>query len=282
MNTDNKYPSLEFLKQIARASGAVMIQNFGLGMKFDWKEDETPVTVTDKDINLLVVERLGQHFPEVRVIGEEGSNTIADAEYTVFCDPVDGTIPYRLGIPVSTFCISLFRNGKPIMGIIYDPFSRRLWSAEKGKGAWVTYYGQSEQGHTLEQNHPISVSKQTTLDRSNLSMIWWKGSPYSLDEVHKIVMERGGHWINLASVAIFGGLIASGTVEGSIFPGKNAWETGAMQVIVEEAGGKVTDIYGNEMSYGPRGEIQGHIVSNGLIHQELVDAVEHCRRVPQT
>ena len=90
-------------------------------------------------------------------------------------------------------------------------------------------------------------------------------------------MDAGAKWMNFASVAVFGGLIASGQIEASIFPGQKAWETGAMQVIVEEAGGKVTDIYGKPMRYGPNGEIEGHIVSNGWIHDELVEIVRECQ-----
>jgi len=66
-------------------------------------------------------------------------------------------------------------------------------------------------------------------------------------------------------------------LDATIFPGQDGWETAAMQVIIEEAGGKVTDIYGNKMVYGPKSEISGHIASNGLIHDKLVALVQSCQ-----
>jgi histidinol-phosphatase len=279
-------------------AGEITRKNFALGMKREWKSDETPLTVTDTEINNLVAAWLKEKYPEVSFIGEEGSNIVDGAKYSVFCDPVDGTIPFSLGLPISTFCISVFEDGKPIIGVIYDPFQNRMWSAEKGMGSWLdiecrmSYWDHPEpelidwsedqhfNGVDSKDRMEISVSPHSTVNRSNICMIWWKGSPYHLHDACKLLMDAGGHWINPASLAIFGGLIASGTIDGSIFPGKHAWETGAMQVIVEEAGGKVTDIHGNPMVYGPKGEIEGHIVSNGLIHDQLVELVAQCQGVP--
>jgi Archaeal fructose-1,6-bisphosphatase and related enzymes of inositol monophosphatase family len=279
-----RHPDITYLKKLAWRAGGIMKANFCLNMERQWKSDETPVTVTDTAINDLVLELLGKDFPDVRVIGEEGSNTIEDAEYTIFCDPVDGTIPFSLGVPVSTFCISVFEKGEPIIGLIYDPFQERMWFAERGQGAFLWQVPEFHHDPLYKEEWSdkkgdttrIHVSACNTINRSNISMIWWKGSPYHLHDVCAELMDAGGHWINLASLAIFGGLIASGTIDSSIFPGKNAWETGAMEVIVEEAGGKVTDIFGNNMVYGPRGQIQGHIISNGLIHDELVKMVGRC------
>ncbi len=284
MQTALRHPDTKYLIELAIPTGLIMRRNFALNMKREWKSDETPITVTDTAINNYVLESMERDFPDVRVIGEEGSNTIDEAEYTVFCDPVDGTIPFSLGIPISTFCISVFEKGKPIIGLIYDPFQDRMWFAEKDRGAWlrtdVIVPDLTAGPFRTPQVDAVYVSNHPTVNHSNISMIWWKGSPYHLHDVCAGLMEAGGHWTNLASLAIFGGLIASGTIDGSIFPGKNAWETGAMQVIVEEAGGKVTDIYGNEMKYGPRGQIQGHIISNGLIHDQLVELVANCQGIP--
>lgn len=272
MKTSLEYPSLTYLKDLATIAGNITRTNFSLGMAREWKSDETPVTAADTQINSMVIESIDRSYPLVQVIGEEGSKIVADARYTVLCDPVDGTIPFSLGLPISTFCISVFEGRKPIMGLIYDPFQDRMWFAEKGQGAWL-----QTTGLRAQKVGRIKVSERSTVNRSNICMIWWKEAPYHLHDVCGLLMNAGGHWINPASLAICGGLIASGTMEGSIFPNDKAWETGAMQVIVEEAGGKVTDIYGNEMVYGPNWEIKGHIVSNGLIHDQLVEMVADCQ-----
>src|SRR5262249_8391062 len=106
---------------------------------------------------------------------------------------------------------------------------------------------------------------------------WWKGSHYNLHIVCEKLMDAGVKWISHGSVAYFGGLVASGQVEATIFPGQKGWETAAMQLLVEEAGGKVTDIHGYEMRYGTDGEIEGHIISNGMLHSELVRIVRECQ-----
>jgi len=72
-------------------------------------------------------------------------------------------------------------------------------------------------------------------------------------------------------------LLASGRLEATIFPGQMGWETAAMQVIIEQAGGKVTDIFGKKISYGSKGEINGHITSNGFLHDKLVALVQSCQ-----
>jgi fructose-1,6-bisphosphatase/inositol monophosphatase family enzyme len=79
------------------------------------------------------------------------------------------------------------------------------------------------------------------------------------------------------SIAYLGALVSSGKLEGTIFPSSKGWETAAIQLLVEEAGGKVTDIYGNAMQYGPEGQINGHIVSNGSVHDELLKIVQSCK-----
>jgi len=241
-----------------------MRKNFGLGMRREWKYDETPLTATDTAVNELVLESLRRDFPQVHVIGEEGNHEVHGAEYTVFCDPMDGTIPFCLGVPVSSFCISVVRGNVPLVGVIYDPFARRLWQAARGQGSFLN-------------DESVSVSRHQSVFRSNICMVWWKDSPYNLHAACQKLMDAGAKWINPASIAYFGGLVASGEFEATIFPGRKAWETAAMHIIVEEAGGKVTDIHGNEMRYGANGEIEGHIVSNGVIHEELVAIVRDCQ-----
>ena len=185
------YPDVTYLKHLAWIAGGIMRANFSTGMKREWKSDETPLTVTDTKINDFVVKSIARDFPEVRVIGEEESNTIEDAEYTIFCDPVDGTIPFSLGLPISTFCISVFEHGKPIIGVIYDPFQERMWFAERGQGSFLWQVPtfchdplyKEEWSDKKGDITQVEVSKLSTINRSNICMIWWKGSSYHLHDV---------------------------------------------------------------------------------------------------
>lgn len=244
-----------------------MLRNFRLGMNCRWKSDGTPLTATDTAINKFVVKSLRRDYPHINVIGEEGSHRVRNAEYTVLFDPVDGTVPFRMGVPISTFCISVVRGHIPLCAVIHDPFGKRMWCAIRGDGSFL--------------NHErLSVSKHRNLKRATICMVWWKSPPgnYNLHVVCERLMDAGAIWINPVSIAYFGALVASGQLEATIFPGQKGWETAPMQLMVEEAGGKVTDIYGNEMRYGEDGAIKGHIISNGRVHDELVRIVQECQR----
>jgi fructose-1,6-bisphosphatase/inositol monophosphatase family enzyme len=228
------------------------------------KGDNTPLTKSDTDINRLVIQSIERDYPHVRVIGEEENYEPADAEYTVLCDPVDGTIPFSRGVPISAFVISVIREHQPLAAVIYDPFQGRMWHAMKGCGTYLN-------------DRMVRVSEHRSLKRSNVCMVWWKGSPYNLHGACEKLMEAGTIWTNPCVIAYHGGLLASGEYDATIFPGQKGWETAAMQLLAEEAGGRSTDIHGNPNKYGPLGEIEGHIISNGLLHDELVGIIASCQ-----
>lgn len=258
------YPSIEDLTSLAINAGNIMVENFQPNMGAELKEDETPITIADRSINDLVVRDLTPRYPGLRVVGEEGDNGV-ESDTVVYFDPVDGTIPFSRGVPISAFCISVVDHGKPISGVIYDPFMGRMWYAELGKGAFSFF----RHGPTRK----IAVSKKSDLRNSMLAMLWWKGAKFSIGAVcEELVNVRGAHWLNPCSIAYFGGLVASGEFDATIFPGGKFWEAAAIEVIVTEAGGKVTDLFGNPLRYDG-GDLQGHVMSNGLVHDEIIGVI---------
>jgi len=284
------YPDSHYFRKLALRAGEITRSNFALGMAREIKDDDTPLTATDTVINQMVLDAIGQDFPHIHVVGEEGSLEVPNAEYVVYCDPVDGTIPFCRGIPISAFCISVIKGNTPLSAVIYDPFQERLWEADRNRSTclWTKklvpasdgYVGPPHTGHGSYESwesSPVFVSNHDTVNRSSLCMIWWKGSPYNLHGVCQKLMDEGAGWMNPVSIAYFGGLVASGELDATIFPGQKAWETAAMQLIVEGAGGKATDIHGNPIVYGKNGEIEGHIISNGRFHDQLVEIVRSCQ-----
>lgn len=251
-------PNETYFAVLAAQAGEIMRKNFCLGMERTSKDDNTPVTASDTRINQLVIDSIRRDFPHVRVIGEEGNYDVADAEYTVLCDPVDGTIPFCRGIPIATFVISVIKENWPLVAVIYDPFMSRMWSATRGQGTFLN-------------GKPVRVSTHAELKGTNACLLFWHGSEFNLYAVCHMLMEAGVTWGNPLTVAYYGGLLASGEQDAIIFPGRKGWETAAMQLLATEAGGKATDIYGKPLQYGPNGEIKGHIISNGLIHDQLVE-----------
>lgn len=236
---------------LARQAGKIMRKNFSIGVKKTWKKDNTPLTTTDTLINRLVVETLSKNFPDHGIIGEEESLK-KNSEYQWVCDPLDGTVPFSHGYPLFNFVLVLVRDGKPVLGIIYDPILDRLFYAEKGQGAFLN-------------KKRIKVSTQQKLDRYSVVEV---NARSKYKNVQKLVSEKVRYVLNFVSASYASSLVAFGTFTANIYEYENPWDGAAAKIIVEEAGGKVTDISGKEQRYDR--EINGFIASNGLVHEELV------------
>ena len=248
----------EFCYSLARKAGEIMTDVFSKGVKREWKENRTPVTVADTKINSLVIERINKEFPEYDVIGEEESSISNNGAYVWVCDPLDGTFPFSHGVPTAVFSLALVKDGIPILGVIYDPWSDRMYYAEKGKGA-------------LLNDEPISVNDNTDLGRKILGVEAWKGARYDLSRAYALLIEKDAILINTGSTVYISMLVASGEFTGFLFPGYTCYDGAAIKIIVEEAGGKVTDLYGEEQRYDS--DLKGMIISNGKVHEELLELV---------
>lgn len=246
---------LEFAIDLAKQAGEIMKQNFSIGMKKDWKADNTPLTVTDTTINTLVLNAVQNVYPLHSFLGEEGSRII-ESEYTWVCDPVDGTMPFSYGYPTFVFSLALTKNGESVLGVIYDPICNRLLHAEQGQGAFLN-------------GEKISVSKESEI--TTKSFISVNGDSQFLSLRNQLVIS-GCRVPNLYSCVYSGMLVATGEFLAEIFVHKNPWDGASVKIIVEEAGGKVTSLLGDEQRYDR--PISGFVASNGLIHQKLIDMIK--------
>lgn len=253
MDESSLEKALEFAQMLARQAGEVMRRNFTIGMKKEWKEDKTPLTVTDTTINSLVLNAVKDSYPDHSFVGEEESN-IKESEYTWVCDPVDGTVPFSHGYPTFVFSLALTHNGESVLGVVFDPIGDRLLKAQKGKGAFLN-------------NKPISVSNDMLDERAFVSLNCDK----KLLGLREQLLAKGCYLPVLYSCVYAGMLVASGEFEGEIYEYDKPWDGAALKIIVEEAGGKVTDLLGNEQRYDRT--INGLIVSNKVVHDDLVAAV---------
>lgn len=251
---------LKFATNLALDAGQIMEEHFHAAVEFREKTDLTIVTVADEAINQLVIDRVAASYPEHSVFGEEASDNKGH-QYAWVCDPIDGTVPYAKGLPVSVFSLALTKDGVPIVGVVYDPFMKRLYSAVKGGGAFLN-------------GEPISVSTSDLGRHSILNIEWWPEASYDIDTVcHNLSLETLSYVLHLGSVVAAACYVATGRYEACVFPGttgKNV-DIAAVKVIVEEAGGKVTSLFGEEQSYTQ--DICGAIISNGKVHEKLVDTM---------
>jgi fructose-1,6-bisphosphatase/inositol monophosphatase family enzyme len=262
MYSQSKAPvSLEGLCDLALSAGDIMKAHFAhFGMERLVKGDQTPLTQADTAINDMVIRNIRLISDEVDIVGEEESDR-TDSPWQIMCDPIDGTFPYTWGMPVATFMIGLMYERKPVMGVIYDPFTGRMYKAESGNGAWMN-------------NRPLTVSSASTReDRPVVGYVSWPGCPYNILKVCQYLEERGVSLVNFCSIGYIEVAVATGEFAGTIFPGTAHHDTAPGHIIVTQAGGKVTDIFGKELHYSDN-KIDGHIMSNGHIHDLLVEAVK--------
>jgi len=251
---ENKFKT--FASQFALKAGEIIKKNFSLGMKKEWKEDNTPVTATDLMINSMLINEIAKEFPEHSVLAEEQSNIKNVSEYVWVCDPVDGTIPFSHGIPLCTFSLALVKNGEVILGVVNDPFSERLFVAEKGKG-------------TLLNNKAIRVSTVSSLENAIGNCETFKRAKYNTAKLADYFAMSNVKLMTLVSIIYPSALVAAGELDFTIFPHTTSWDAASVKIIVEEAGGKVTDIFGNEQRYDK--DINGFIASNGILHDQLTN-----------
>ncbi len=240
-----------FAISLAKEAVAEIRKNFGLAMKKTWKDNDTPVTKTDIAINKKVISQVKKYFPTHGILGEEESYNHKNVEYLWVCDPVDGTIPFSHGVPICTFSLALVKNGKPVVGAVYDPFSDRMFYAEVGKGAYLN-------------NKKISVSK---LNLKNSVLAW-----EAFDSMGDLRKQTGSLPVTFLSYVYGAMMVASGEFVGALYNWRYAHDAAAVKVIVEEAGGKVTSMFGKEQNYN--GKIEGCLATNGIVHNQLLKIIK--------
>jgi len=254
---------LEFAIETAKQAGSIIRRGLVLGGEKRWKPDNTPVTDTDEYINRIVSEAVREKFPGYSFIAEEGDKIEGAGEYAWICDPLDGTLPFSHGIPTSVFSLTLARSGQPILAVIYDPYINRLYHAEKDKGAYLN-------------GKIIKVSQKDSFPQGVFDIEKWD------TPIHSDVGKVAGKLIYLKAKALvlhcinYGGmLVADGTLLAAIGFGNFAFDSAALKIIVEEAGGKVTDIEGRQQRWD--GQINGVVASNGKLHDKLIEIIKSTR-----
>ncbi len=248
---------LETAIAIAREAGEIMLKYFDEDQQIEHKADKSHVTIADKLINTLAIKRLAEAFPEDGVIGEEESTSGFGGGRKWFCDPIDGTAAYVWGTPTAMFSLALIVDGKPAIGVAFDPFLNRMYTGKAGEQSYCN-------------GKVMTVSSK---DLSN-GILGISGSIKTLPSTvyfPKLINDK----VRIAtfSGAVYKGcLIAKGRLVGYIEHGLSPHDVAAIHLIVEGAGGKITSIDGAELDYSSN--FKGAIISNGVVHEKLV---EYCR-----
>lgn len=255
-----------FGQQLVKKAGEIImarINNVDYRAGTEWKADNTPVTPIDIEVNKMVIDAIRAAFPDDKVYGEEESSLgETKSGNTWILDPIDGT--QALG-KLDTFTVCLARldtEGQPMFSLVLNPSRNEMFAAKRGETATIN-------------GEPLKVSTKDTVKSSYIHF----GSGLRFEDLstNGVVYDRlegkGAKIMNTRSLAFGCVEVAVGEFEGAFVGVKTPFEAASVKLIVEGAGGKVTDLYGNEPGRLD-GEIRGLVVSNGLIHDELLAALK--------
>lgn len=242
-------------------AGAFQLKHFFNG-KFTISNKEginNLVTAADHASEKAILDIIQRNYSDHFILSEEKGEIITDSEYKWIIDPIDGTVNFANGIPLCCVSIGLEKAGKMMMGAVYNPFMNELFFAQQGVGAWLN-------------DKPITVSDKTEVMTSCLVT----GFPYTyLDhsngplQVFERFIRKGIPVRRLGSAAIDLCWVAAGRFDGFYEHKLQAWDSAAGFLIVEEAGGKITDFEGNYYSpYQPN-----ILATNGKIHDEMLNII---------
>ena len=244
------------LLNAVQAGAAQLLHYFNGDFKISNKEGmNNLVTEADHAAEKAIIDVIQKQYPGHFILSEETGEIKTSSEYKWIIDPIDGTVNFANGIPLCCVSIGLEKNGEMIFGAVHAPLLNELYIAEKGMGATLN-------------NKKISVSNKTDLIKSCLVT----GFPYTyLDapngplQVFDKLIRKGIPVRRLGSAAIDLCWVAAGRFDGFYEHKLQAWDSAAGFLLIEEAGGKVTDFNGN-----PYSPYQPHILAtNGKIHEEL-------------
>jgi myo-inositol-1(or 4)-monophosphatase len=255
MTTITKTDVITAAAQIAREAGALLMEHFRQHVKIEYKGEADLVTIADRKSETLIRQRLREHWPSHDILGEEGGLQDTGSDYRWYVDPLDGTTNFAHGFPVFCVSMALEYRGRRIAGVIYDPTRDELFAAEQGSGAYLN-------------DERIRVSQTTNLAECLLATGFPSHKRHKNPNIffyHQITLRT--HGVRRAgSAALDLCCVASGRFDGFWEFNLNPWDTAAGVLMVEEAGGKITDFGGSPFELNSRETV----ASNGFVHEALL------------
>ncbi|NLY11095.1 MAG: inositol monophosphatase [Firmicutes bacterium] len=248
---------LEVAKDIAYGAGRILREKINDRFSIEHKGDIDLVTDADQASEELIVKAIENYFPNHAILAEEeGKLGKSESDFLWVIDPLDGTTNFAHRFPYFAVSIAILEKGERVIGVVYNPMSDEMYAAERGCGAWLN-------------DERISVSKIDNLKQSLLAT----GFSYNIatqandnvDNYRAFVKATQGV-LRLGSASLDLCQVACGRLDGFWEFSLKSWDIAAASLILEEAGGKVTDLKGGV--FDPfKGEIIG---SNRLLHDQMI------------
>jgi 3'(2'), 5'-bisphosphate nucleotidase len=262
---------LETALRLAREAGNKVSEYYALEIiaeeKLGIDNFSEPVTVADRASSRIIVDGLSEQFPDDFILSEEELDDPHDRTRTDrvwIIDPIDGTWGFLKKDGDFGVQIGLAIGGEPVVGVVYLPAHDRLYYGSKGSGSFLVKEG----GEPL----PLHASSNTDFSKMNLAVSRNHRSP----KINRIIREFGlNREIQRGSVGLKVGLIAEQVCDLYIHlsPRTKFWDTCGPQIILEEAGGRLTDLFGERIRYGIS-DVQNHggiVATNGSAHEMVIE-----------
>lgn len=245
-------------EKAADRAGAVLLEHFG-AVKMEFKGEIDIVTEADRKAEEAILELVREAYPDHGIVAEESGETRSDHAVRWIVDPLDGTTNYAHGLPIFAVSIAVEVNGVIEAGVVYNPAYGEKYVARRGQGAALN-------------GKPLRVSETPVLNRSLLVT----GFPYNVRETDENNLDHFSHFATrvqgvrrLGSAAVDLAYVARGSLDGYWETSLNPWDIAAGWLLVEEAGGRVTDLRGRELTFAA----QQILATNGRIHEEMLQVL---------
>ena len=247
----------------ARAAGHLLTRELEGVRRIAYKGSPTNlVTEMDAQCEALIVDRLRSAFAGDAILAEETGTTAGRSGRRWIVDPLDGTTNYAHGLPIYAVSIALEVDHRVVLGVVYDPTRDELFVAERGEGATVN-------------DAALAVSDTATLDESLLAT----GFPYNIRETRANLAEftaftlRSRAVRRLGSAVLYCAWVAAGRFDGYWEQTTGPWDVAAGSLLIEEAGGRVTDLVGKPLDL----DKPSIVASNGNIHAAMLGILAEVR-----
>jgi len=247
-------------------SGTILMRNFHDRHRINpsKKSRYELVTKSDTEVDKFVRFKIRQQFPTHNFISEEGKAINNGSEYTWVCDPLDGTLNYTIGNPFFSTSLTLLKNDEPIIGVTYAPYTQEMFVAERGR-----FFRLNERN--------MKVSKIGTIQKSVIAFAYFERNKKSREKLLKVwskFEERAQTMRHFGCTSLELAYVACGRMEAQIIsPPLRLWDVAAGRLMIEVAGGKVTNFSGKKWE----GLEEGLVCSNGLIHKQVLDILKSNR-----
>ena len=235
----------------AKESGKILMIYFDKTIKINRKSDNSPVTIADRKSERKIASIINKYFPEHNILAEEFRYKQTNSHYKWIIDPLDGTKNFIRGVPFFGNCIALEKNGKIVAGVVNMPAINLFAYASSGNGSFIN-------------GKKVKVSNVNQLSDAFLSF----GSVNSFLDIHKnqfntLIKSCYGHRGFGDTLMCL--LLAQGHLDIVLDYFLNSWDIAALKIIIEEAGGRVTDFKGNNNIYSGN-----CIATNGKLHEKVL------------